>query len=43
MSSVKELEVPEPLVMTLRKVTKPELVAKRDDDADLPPLLRTSG
>ncbi len=45
-SSVKELDVPEPLVMTLRKVTKPELVVERDreaDDDELPPLLRTSG
>ena len=33
MSSVKELDVPEPLVMTLRKVTKPELVVERDGEA----------
>lgn len=39
-SSTKELDVPEPLTLALRQVSKPELTADRDvDDADSMPLL----
>jgi DNA recombination protein RmuC len=38
-SSTKELDVPEPLTLALRKVTKPELAADRDaENAELTPL-----
>ena len=37
-SSTKELEVPAPITLALRKVTKPELSGDREEDADLTPL-----